>query len=194
MHQVRISTHYGQLITVDQCEKCGGIWFDESELFRARQGEADRIEALDPGILHSPSMTDDSKLFCPRDKTEMHRFTERHFPSDIILVRCLSCRGIWLNRGMFTTYQRFREELMRSKEKSPEDRRLEASINELVEAYRAGRSSDTLKNLGEFLSTPVDGSPLDRSGYHRRAASADGAAGAALNILMAVLRAFIFRR
>ena len=194
MRQVRIVAHYGQPIIVDQCQTCGGIWFDESELFGARQGEAEKIEALDPDILQTPSMTDDSKLFCPRDKTEMHRFSERHFPPDIILVRCLSCHGIWLNRGVFTSYQRFRQELMRPKDKSPEDRRLETSINELVEAYRAGHSSETLKNLGQFLSTPVGGSPLDWSGYPRGTTSADGAAGAALHILMALLRAFIFRR
>ena len=46
MRQVKILSQYGGPVFVDQCEKCGGIWFDESELFRAGQGEAERIEAV----------------------------------------------------------------------------------------------------------------------------------------------------
>ena len=67
MHQVRIESHYGQPIILEQCNKCGGIWFDESELFRAKQGEAEEIELLDSEILRNPSKIEKSVLICPRD-------------------------------------------------------------------------------------------------------------------------------
>ena len=135
MHQVTIVSHYGGPIFVDQCEKCGGIWFDESELFRAKQGEAEKIEALNTEMLRTPSTIENSTLICPRDQTAMNRFTDKHFPQDIVLVRCPSCHGIWINRGMFTKYQQFRQKLM-PKKKSPQDEILEKSIAPLIVSYK----------------------------------------------------------
>jgi Zn-finger nucleic acid-binding protein len=135
MHQVKIVSHYGGPIFVDQCEKCGGIWFGESELFRAKQGEAEKIEALNAEILRTPSTIENSNLICPRDQTAMNRFTDKYFPQDIVLVRCPSCHGIWINRGTFTKYQQFRQKLM-PKKKSPQDERLKKSIAPLIVAYK----------------------------------------------------------
>jgi len=164
MHHVKIVAHYGQPIVVDQCHRCGGIWFDEAELFRARQGEADRIEMLDAYIARAPSMIEESELLCPRDRAMMLQFVDRYFPQDIILVHCRLCSGIWLNRGEFTKYQRFRRGLLqRSQEKSAADKR-RAEIKKLVQSYESGRTTGTLSKLGEFLSTPVDRGVFTRLG------------------------------
>jgi len=138
MRQVRIASHYGGPIFVDQCESCGGIWFDESKLFRAKQGEAEKIEALNTEMLRTPSVIENSTLFCSRDQGAMQRFTDRYFPQDIVLVRCPSCHGIWLNRGTFTKYQQFRQRLM-SKKKSLEDERLKKRIAPLMVSYNYER-------------------------------------------------------
>jgi len=122
MRRVQIASHYGGPIFVDQCEKCGGIWFDESDLFRAKQGEAEKIEVVNTEILRTPSTIENSSLICPRDQTAMNRFTDKYFPQDIVLVRCASCHGIWINRGTFTKYQQFRQKLMPKKESSEEER------------------------------------------------------------------------
>jgi Zn-finger nucleic acid-binding protein len=135
MHEVKIVSHYGRPIIVDQCEGCGGIWFDESELFRAKQGEAEKIDVLNTEILRAPSTIENSSLICPRDQTAMNRFTDKYFPQDIVLVRCPSCHGFWLNRGTFTKYQQFRQKLM-PKKKSPQDERLEKSIAPLIVSYK----------------------------------------------------------
>jgi Zn-finger nucleic acid-binding protein len=156
MHHVKIVAHYGQPIIVDQCQRCGGIWFDEAELFRAKQGEADRIEMLDADIIRAPTMIEESELLCPRDRAVMLQFVDRYFPQDIILVQCPSCGGIWLNRGGFMKYQKFRQGLLqRSQQKSTADKR-RAEIKKLVQSYESGRTTGTLRKLGEFLSTPID--------------------------------------
>lgn len=41
MYQVKITGHYSQPIILYQCERCGGIWFGQFELFRTKQGEAE---------------------------------------------------------------------------------------------------------------------------------------------------------
>jgi Zn-finger nucleic acid-binding protein len=177
MHRVQIIAHYGQPIELDQCDICGGIWFDEAELFRARQGEAEKIEVLNANILKNPTMIENSTLICPRDQTVLHQFTDKYFPKDIILARCPTCKGIWLNRGLFTKYQRFRQELKRPKEKSPEGKKLEESINQLTATYQSEHSTETLRRLGEFLSS----NPLADE-------KAAGVALDALGTMMMVLR------
>ncbi|MDH4067660.1 MAG: zf-TFIIB domain-containing protein [Dehalococcoidia bacterium] len=152
MGQVKVVSHYGGPIFVDQCERCGGIWFDESELFRAKQGEAEKIEALNTEMLRTPSAIENSTLSCPRDQGPMQRFTDRYFPQDIVLVRCQLCHGLWLNRGIFTKYQQFRQELMRP-EKSTEDEKMKAQWEA---SYKDGRSTGTRGRLVEFLSTPIE--------------------------------------
>jgi Zn-finger nucleic acid-binding protein len=159
MRQVKIVSHYGVPIFVDQCEKCGGIWFDESELFRAKQGEAEKIEVLNTGKLQTPSTIENSTLFCPRDQGAMHRFTDKYFPQDIVLVRCQLCHGTWLNRGIFTKYQQFRQELMRPK-KSTQDEKMKAQWEA---SYKNGRSTGIRGRLVEFLSTPME--IREHSGY-----------------------------
>ena len=166
MHEVKIVSHYGQPIIVDQCEKCGGIWFDESGLFRAKQGEAEKIEVLNTEILRTPSTIENSSLICPRDQTTMHRFTDKYFPQDIVLVRCPSCHGIWLNRGTFTKYQQFRQKLM-PKKKSSQDERLGKSIAPLIVSYKY-----ECERSNEAQRRDVD---------------------IALNILKTILRLFIFK-
>jgi Zn-finger nucleic acid-binding protein len=196
LRQVKTVGHYGGPIIVDQCEKCGGIWFEESELFRAKQGEAEKIEMLNTGILRTPSTFENSTLICPRDKAAMHRFTDKYFPQDIVLVRCPLCHGIWLNRGMFTKYQQFRQELMRPKGKSPQDEGLKESIATLIESYESGRSTETLRRLGDFLSTPVNFGHTSNFGDIADVgdmANVGNIAGVALPILVTILRLFIFR-
>ena len=187
-HQVKIVGHYGEPIIVDQCEKCGGIWFDESELFRAKQGEAEKVEVLNTAMLQTPSTIEDPDLICPRDGTTMQRFTDKYFPQDIVLVRCPSCHGIWLNRGIFRKYQQFRQELMRAK-KSPQDEKLKERIAQLIESHESGRSTGTLRRLGEFLSTPMDVGHTTDVGD---TTDVGGIAGLALTTLLTILR-LIFR-
>lgn len=184
MHDVRIAGHYGEPIIVDQCEECGGVWFDESELFRAKQGEAEKIEALNSAILRTPTTIENPSLICPRDDAAMQRFTDRYFPQDVVLMRCPSCRGIWLNRGVFTKYQQFRQELMRAK-RSPQDEKLKERIAQLTASYESGCSTGTLRRLGEFLSTPIDSSHAADIGD---STEAGGIAGLALTTLLTILR------
>lgn len=190
MRPVKVMSHYNLPIELEQCEKCGGIWFDKAELFTTRQGEAEKVEkveAIDTGTLHNHTTIEAATLHCPRDNAILQQFTDRYFPRDIILLRCPSCHGIWLNRGTFTRYQQYRSEMMRPKEKSAADRQLEERINQLVADHQSGQSTETLRNLCEFLSTPMDGTQSPRT------LAAENVAATVLNIVITILRALIFR-
>jgi Zn-finger nucleic acid-binding protein len=152
MREVKILSQYGGPIYVDQCQKCGGIWFDESDLFRANQGEAEKIEELNTEILRSPSAMENSTLFCPRDGGAMHRFTDRYFPQDIVLARCQLCHGVWLNRGMFTKYQQFRQKSMRPRRMT----QYAEMETQPEESREDGLPAETRGRLVEFLAIPIE--------------------------------------
>ena len=167
MCQVKIESHYGQPILLEQCKKCGGIWFDETELFSARHGEAEKIELFDSESLWTPTNIEKRSLKCPLDQSELFRFKDRYFLKGIILERCPSCNGIWLNRGDFTRFQQVRQELKRPKERSSKDKRLEEDIRCILSDHRVEAADNTLEKLGRFLSTPIDRAtlqPLEQSG------------------------------
>jgi Zn-finger nucleic acid-binding protein len=194
MCRVKIEGHYGQPILLDQCKKCGGIWFDEMELFSARRGEAEKIEVFDSKRLWTPTNIEKRILRCPLDQSELFRFKDRYFLKGIILERCPSCNGIWLNRGDFTKFQKARQELTRPKARSSEDKKLEEDIKHILSVHRAEAASNTLEKLGEFLSTPIDRVtllPLEQSDNQLE----QGKTGSLiLDVLMLILMALIRRR
>lgn len=193
MQQVKILSHYGQPIFLEQCKKCGGIWFDESELYRAKPGEAGKIELLDSEILWIPSEISNSAHVCPRDKGELFRFTDPYFPKGIIVERCPKCDGFWLNRGEFIKYQKARQELLRHREKTPEDVKLEEEIKQILASQQSGEHGDVLRKLGEFLSTPLDPNNLVPLESTQRTPEDESALNSILNILSLVLRLFVFK-
>ena len=194
MHQVKIESHYGLPIFLDQCEECGGIWFDETELFSARYGEAEKIEVFDSKGLWSPTNIEKRVLKCPLDHSELFRFRDRYFPKGIILERCPTCNGIWLNRGEFTEFQHARQELQRTKERSSEDKKLEGDIKRILSEHHSEGASNTLESLGKFLSTPVDRGTLLPCEQSEKQTEQGKTANLILNILMLILRVVILRR
>jgi Zn-finger nucleic acid-binding protein len=193
MHQVKIESHYGQPIFLEQCKECGGIWFDEMELFSAGHGEAEKIEVLDSKSLWTPTNMEKQILRCPLDQSKLFRFKDQYFLKGIILERCPSCNGIWLNRGDFTKFQQARQELEQPKEKSSKDKKLEEDIKCILSEHNAKGASNTLEKLGSFLSTPIDRDTLLPLEQSEKQLEQGKTANLILNVLMSILRVLILR-
>jgi Zn-finger nucleic acid-binding protein len=193
MTQVKIESHYGQPILLEQCKECGGIWFEETELFSARNGEAEKIDIFDSKSLWTPTNMATRIRRCPLDQSELFRFKDRYFLKGIILERCPSCNGIWLNRGDFTKFQHTRQELKQPKDRSPKDKKLEEDIKSVFAAYRAKTASNTLEKLGGFLSTPIDRATLLPLGQSWNQLEQRKTTNPILDALMLVLIALIRR-
>ena len=193
MHQVVVHSHYGQPILLEQCEKCGGIWFDEMELYRAKIGEAEKIEVLNRELLQESADIKNSKLFCPREGAELHQFTDKNFPQGIILLRCPVCNGFWLNRGEFTKYQKARQELLKPKERTEEEKKFDEKVQQLLELHRNGKSNDTLKNLANFLSTKLDENTLRPIESTDTSTAAEKTANTILDVITTLLSFFLFK-
>jgi Zn-finger nucleic acid-binding protein len=196
MHQVQIKANYGQPLFLDQCDCCGGIWFDESELYRARQGEADKVDLLDTYILTASAPVVNPVHCCPKDGAKLIRFSDRNFPQSIIVERCSVCDGFWLNRGEFTKFQHAREEMLRTKEPSAEDKKLQEQVQLILAEHHAAGNNDTLSRLGKFLTTPLDEKivlPFSSQGSDDDSSNTGNTISAVLNVLTTLLRLFVFR-
>jgi Zn-finger nucleic acid-binding protein len=110
MNEVTVRANPGQLIVLDQCGQCGGIWCDKWELFPVDSDEAERIDPLNQALLKDPTALTDKPLYCPRCTAVLHVFAEPILPKEIQLQRCNRCDGIWLNRGQFRRYKEFQKQ------------------------------------------------------------------------------------
>ena len=193
MRQVGVPSHYGQQVIIDQCEGCGGIWFDAFELFKVKLGEAEGIESIDSDRLRVPSAIDNPTLLCPRDRTALVQYKDPNFPRELILTRCPQCQGFWLNRGEFTTYQETRREMMRPREKTLEDEKLGEDVKRMLQSRIDSGTTEALGRLGAFLSSPGHEPVSSPFGASREAAEEGKTLDTVLNVLMVLLRLFILR-
>ncbi|HVA63458.1 MAG TPA: zf-TFIIB domain-containing protein [Terriglobales bacterium] len=91
----RVSTAHDQ-IAYDMCEHCGSLWLDAGELDKMAFRVKGSIEASTQEPMAEPE-TDLKR--CPRcDNAHLYRvrFLE---VTDIVLRRCRSCHGFWLDGG-----------------------------------------------------------------------------------------------
>ncbi len=83
-------------IQVDQCEQCGGVWCDPTELPKllalgsAEAGQVARGRP-DAGVSSRAGK-------CPRDGRPMIRVASAK-KREVILETCPECRGVWLDGG-----------------------------------------------------------------------------------------------
>ena len=158
MHQVQITANYGLPLFLNQCDVCGGIWFDASALYRAKQGEAEKIDLVDTYILTASTPVENKLHLCPRDGAQLCRFNDANFPKDIFVERCPSCNGFWLNRGEFTKFQHARQALLTPKEPTAEDKKLQEQIQSILADHQNGDTESVLTKLNAFFSQPVGSS------------------------------------
>lgn len=191
MQQVKLKSHYGQTVILDQCPKCGGIWFDHLELYSVKQGQAETIDFLSADTLRTSSLIENSDLHCPRDSAKLVNFKDAYFPEDIILARCPACNGFWVNRGEFIKYQDFRQSFKKPRETTKADETLGQDIERILSEHQTGEVTEILGNLGKFLGTPMDSmswQPLEPDHLSEKETST---INMTINILFVLLRFFV---
>jgi len=161
MSPVKTDSHYGAVVVLDQCPECGGIWFDEFEMYQVKQSKAKEIEnKLDEGKLKKPASVKSGSLHCPKDGSLLQQFKDINFPESIIVESCPQCGGFWFNRGEFTQFQQARSERLKKIKEKDQDSDL-SKVNAMLK-MQSYDPVDTMGRLGRFLSQPVYGtSSLD---------------------------------
>ena len=92
LHLVRVGE-----VEVDQCDGCGGIWFDSGEL-RKILDQKD-VEALRAMKARATRDSDAKRASCPRCRGEGKLVQVASLTSDIHIDTCAVCGGEWLDGG-----------------------------------------------------------------------------------------------
>ena len=120
MTEVVVPANPGQLIVLDQCQECGGIWCDKWELFPIDAQAAAELECADAAKLRQPAAVGPAQeLFCPRCTAKLLAAHDPSLPADLCLRRCLKCDGIWLNRGQLAQFKAHQSKVRQKNLASP---------------------------------------------------------------------------
>ena len=191
MQQVKVESHYGQTVILDQCPECGGIWFDSLELYSVKQGQAEIIDLLSADSLRASSLIEKSDLLCPKDSVKLVNFNDPVFPKDIIIARCPVCNGFWLNRVEFSKYQSYRESLKKPREITEADEKLGQDIARILAEHKIEDTTGALGKLGKFLATPMDNVTWRPLEPNRLSEKENNAINVITNTLSVILRFFV---
>ena len=97
-------------LTLEVCDMCGGVWFDEEELIRTARTFAEGIpgqtekfapilkenDVPPPAVVQKREWPFEDGVACPVDGTTTERFAYSG-DSGIILDKCKICGGIWFD-------------------------------------------------------------------------------------------------
>lgn len=97
MEQPALPEEAVQLILVDRCIGCRGVWFDEGEMTEA----IERAKLRDlPPLAHATAVARPETPIgpCPRCGAVMETMPSRAAP-EVEYDRCPRCRGVWFDAG-----------------------------------------------------------------------------------------------
>ena len=156
MKLVQISSHYGVKIFADQCGKCGGIWFDEDEHFRAGIKEYKKFKKIDFEKFKKEYKINPSPL-CPKDGQKLKILEDKYFSTKIEVDYCPKCHGFWFNYGEFKEFQRERrKKIGKKKKKTSKEEKFEQEMEAILKSSSVASKYNTIGLIGTTLSKRVD--------------------------------------
>lgn len=189
LKQVYAEANYGRILLLDQCDVCGGIWFDNWELYFLKDAEAKRLDAVNINSLLAGSPMQKGSGLCPRcSGAALVPFQDPNLPADSRINRCPRCNGLWLNRGELVKYEEHKNKLKSRLEQTH-------SASKGAEAVFAvdGQQAkwETASRLGAALRTRpdnVDTAPIEDTNWDKAELSKD-----ALFLILQILFKIVFK-
>ena len=156
MKLIQISSHYGMKIFADQCDRCGGVWFDEDEHFRAGVREYKKFKKIDYEKFKKEFKIN-SNLLCPIDGQKLNILEDKYFSTKIEVDYCPKCHGFWFNYGEFKEFQRERrKKIGRKKKKTSKEDEFEQKMDAMLRTSSVVSKYNTIGIIGKTLSKKVD--------------------------------------
>ena len=110
LREVKGVSHYGSTIKLNQCNNCGGIWFDEWSLFSLEEKEVERLENIEVDKFRESNSNKQKEKLCPVCHLSLTKFRDPNIPESINIESCQKCHGFWMNHGETTKYKKYQEQ------------------------------------------------------------------------------------
>ena len=121
-------------VKIDECVKCRGKWFERNELRLVKDRQDDYLRWLD----FDPFGKDAEKLSipsdgkkCPKCLKQMNSLTYQQ--SKILIDKCSTCEGIWLNHGELVKIIRYLENVILTQ---PVQKYVKDSFKQFIEIFK----------------------------------------------------------
>ncbi len=97
-------------VEIDYCPKCFGLWFEENELYLAKDIKDENLKWLDIDLWEDSSKFQiaKSKKLCPTDRLPFYEV--QYGDSKIKVDVCNICKGVWLDKGEFKKIIKYLQE------------------------------------------------------------------------------------
>ncbi|MFH1724820.1 MAG: zf-TFIIB domain-containing protein [Elusimicrobiota bacterium] len=89
------------LLETDHCARCGGVWFDQQEVYARIKRPAQFFEVFKAAYADST----DTKYACPRDGKPMIQATIE--AAELPFEACTQCGGMWFDEGEVEKLNRY---------------------------------------------------------------------------------------
>jgi Zn-finger nucleic acid-binding protein len=166
MIHAMLRSHYNDPVELHQCPKCGGLWVEDHDIYRVKLDGGKQIDDIDSAFLgkFEKGVPLKDMLLCPTDEIPLIKPNKNMFPvsPSVIAEMCPTCHGVWFNYGSFSSYEKNRQ-------KEIDERRQQRNISldpetarkiekmEATLALEEGSDTIKIKNIANFLTTPVRG-------------------------------------
>jgi uncharacterized protein len=190
MRELSTKSKYGANILIDQCSDCGGLWFDDVEMYTVKEDAAKLIDQIDSQKLNKNTSINE-EMFCPRDGVKLKLFKDINFPDHIKIESCPKCRGFFFNKGEFANFSDRRHK--RIKELSQrEESNFEKQVEKFFNTSSQSSKYDMLGDIGKFLSQNPNGPPPEYSNANSKKYAS--IASAVIYIIYRLFRLLVFKK
>ncbi|MHB8671053.1 MAG: TFIIB-type zinc ribbon-containing protein [Acidimicrobiales bacterium] len=119
-------------ITVEECQRCHGIWFDKDELRKAKDNTDPDLRWLDFEVFHGEDkfVPDEGERRCPKCSGPMHAL--RYMNSGVRLDVCPADHGVWLDQGGFERIIAYLEEVVVEMDSHDYERAAVSQLRDIV--------------------------------------------------------------
>lgn len=103
-------------LKIEECNNCGGMWFDRDELRRAKDNQDADLQWLDFELFEDKNekyVKISSKKLCPKDNAKL--VSKTYAESKVKIDVCEKCQGVWLDKSEFAKIIKYLENIVTSK-------------------------------------------------------------------------------
>jgi len=146
-------------VNIDTCESCEGEWLDAgeiSDIIKAKEVvfSSDAIEKVE-GVKKSIEVLEsepNDRLMCPKCSIPMKRLNYS-YSTGVIIDRCSTCSGIWLDKDELEHVQIIMEE---TEKKLPElKEKFSSVLDEVKKNAEENKKQEMQENLGKGAKSPI---------------------------------------
>lgn len=100
-------------VVIHECTKCDGKWFEKDELQKVEAREDDTVRWIDfePFSKEAEQLSASSEgKTCPKCLKKMASL--KYLKSNVVVDKCPTCKGVWLDRGELAKIIRYLKDLV----------------------------------------------------------------------------------